>query len=337
MLFRSCVMVINEIKFTLILCVLLLIVFGLWYGYDFYDTDFADYGIEGIILKEQILRANTLQDTDLLIIGDSSGLMGIDALNLSKRLGGLRVESLCSMAWVGPAGYAKMLEKTYNTGNRPKILILIFNYTQFDRKCEWDTWEKMAAENPMHPKHIPAKGAIKQIYGKIIEPVAYNPLPGAYGQFYGDASALRSFIQNNNGTAIDPNTGLDVHSLNELRQVNANYSRKRDTAIDYSANQLFYAKLGDLSKCLPRFDSVYILVTPVPDLNYDLDSANARQITLSNIAKALSVPDSNIMNLPPYLPAYYFSTGTHLNKWGREYYTDLIADYLKTDGVMCNN
>jgi hypothetical protein len=333
-LLRILILVINEIKITLILCILLLIVFGLWYRHDFYDTDFADYSIEGIILKEQILRANTLQDTDLLIIGDSSGLMGIDARNLSKQLGGLRVESLCSMAWVGPAGYAEMLEKTYNAGNRPKILMLVFNYAQFDRKSEWEVWEKMAAENPLHPKHIPAKGAIRQIYAKIIEPVAYNPLPGAYGQFYGDANAFSLFIRNNNGTAIDPNAGLDVHSLDELQQVNANYSRKQDVAIDYTANQLFYAKLGDLSKCLPQFDSVYMLVTPVPDSNYDSGSANTRQLTISKIAELLNVPDNHIMNLPPYLPAYYFSTGTHLNKWGREYYTDLLANYLKNNVII---
>src|SRR5215813_573698 len=50
--------------------------------------------LESIVIEGQIERARTIPEADVLILGDSSALMGIDADDLGRELGGKRVESL---------------------------------------------------------------------------------------------------------------------------------------------------------------------------------------------------------------------------------------------------
>jgi hypothetical protein len=66
--------------------------------------------LENVIVEAQIARAQAGRAVDLLIVGDSSALMGIDAPVLGAKLGGARVESLALFGSVGPAGYAALLD-----------------------------------------------------------------------------------------------------------------------------------------------------------------------------------------------------------------------------------
>src|SRR5438128_7248663 len=60
------------------------------------DPSEAPDDLESLVLQEQQLRASSLDATDILIVGDSSGLMDVDGERLTALLN-LRVESLAAV------------------------------------------------------------------------------------------------------------------------------------------------------------------------------------------------------------------------------------------------
>jgi hypothetical protein len=66
--------------------------------------------IEDILISEQVRRAHELRGSiDVVILGDSSALMGIDPVELSRLFGG-RVESLALFGSTGPGAYGELLD-----------------------------------------------------------------------------------------------------------------------------------------------------------------------------------------------------------------------------------
>src|SRR4051812_35657736 len=118
------------------------------------DPDRGFYGpgvsVDTLIIKAQRERARQLRAPEVALVGDSSCLMGIDASLLGSELK-RSVESLCSLASLGPRGYAALVEMMMAHGATPDRLIIVFHPVQFRRDPSWDSWLEMLKAGPPPP------------------------------------------------------------------------------------------------------------------------------------------------------------------------------------------
>ena len=158
----------------------------------------------------------------------------------------------------------------------------------------------------------------------------YSPLPGAYSRYYGGEGAFRGTIEARQGSAVDPGSGLNVHSLDAVKTVPTAPSGE---ATDFSTNQNYQSALAVLAetvKKLPSQTSVYLIVSPLPDYTFRPGTIEQRAERAVEIAAALGVDRSHILNTPATLPVAYFASTTHLNRWGQQVYSGELAKQLAT-------
>ncbi|MBF0103585.1 MAG: hypothetical protein HQK77_22020, partial [Desulfobacterales bacterium] len=105
-----------------------------------------EYSVDFFIVYHQLERLKSDLPADIIFLGDSSCLTGINPLVLSEKLG-LKVESYCTTAFAGPETYAYMLDILAKIKYPPKQVILAFHPIQFTRSTSWDTWPPMIKSN----------------------------------------------------------------------------------------------------------------------------------------------------------------------------------------------
>src|SRR5215210_1655169 len=149
-----------------------------------------------ISVYEQILRAGSLGSLDVLLVGDSSCLMGIDPELLSQRLG-QRVASLCSIGYLGPAGYARLLKRFLASGARYKRLVVVMHPESLIRDKSWDAWTDFVdSGGPPTPSdwNLKVRSGLRLIESKLLSPFIRLPMEGVFGQYYGSVETLRRSV-----------------------------------------------------------------------------------------------------------------------------------------------
>lgn len=294
-----------------------------------------------IIVREQYNRAAHQHDrTDYLFLGDSSCLMGIDFRQLQKRIS-KSAKSLCTMAYVGPVGWAILLKKQVEAAGKPENLVFVFHPAGFKRDPGWDGWQTYLDELE-NEKESPAKLTTRFAFAMqngLLSDLIFRPMPGLLGTYYGSSASFAADVRQN-GHAIDPGTGLMPLPDNQSATGTAragNIDRRSATGLnaqvsDFGPNGLFDNALRRLDQAITEFgidkSRIRILITPVPDAIFDAKLVKDRQVALQMIIDALGLDTRSIIELPPTLPANEFSSVTHLNRWGREKYTALLAAKL---------
>jgi len=273
-------------------------------------------GVEHFIVLEQLSRSKAIK-ADIGFLGDSSCLMGIDPFLLDRRLGS--VESYCTLGFVGPAGYAAMLDRMIEHHTQPEALVLAFHPAVFARNAEWDGWVNFV-QNPdgnWPDLWFPFSG-LSYLRTEWLSLGLFSPLPGAYGRFYGGEANFRRQIHYGKGGAIDPaillrgekNVGIEGVPFNP------------------TPNSLFLTALDRLAESIRQFgpERTFLLITPVPE-SYDTAGYEARMhYTARSIAQRIGIGLGNIIEMPVSYPNALFSTVTHLNRMGRPQFTrDLSA------------
>ncbi len=119
----------------------------------------------------------------LLLTGDSSGLVGVDAPKLAATLG-VSVQSLSTMGNVGPAGWGGLLERD-RRGGPPTRLFFLFMAMPRSGRCHQTSSNMpgcMASGRNSVRRESTARRALRFGY------LGNYPLPGAWGRDYGSAA-----------------------------------------------------------------------------------------------------------------------------------------------------
>jgi hypothetical protein len=285
------------------------------------------------IVSEQVRRTETVSAPDLAFIGDSSCLMGIHVPTLRAAFPARRIESFCSIGYLGPASYAVLLDRMIERGATPRKLIVAIHPVQFVRDPSWEGWVALIRNKQLSiPVHIGfPKGGLDYLQTDWIESLIYNPLPGVFGRYYGGRNEFISDIRESHGSAVDPSAALSFPSLASFSQDLATHGPSpAGSQTSYAFNLEFEKALSELARTVARIgaDRVYLIVTPVPGSTYggtsDRDFVLARQ----QVAARLGLPVSNIIETHGSLSNPHFSSSTHLNRWGRILFTQQIAELL---------
>jgi len=288
---------------------------------------------EILMIKAQSERLETIAAPDIAFFGDSSCLMDIDIPRLQSQLTAIRsMESYCTLAFLGPAGFKAQIDKMLSRGAVPRRLVLVFNWIGFDRHKDWDGWINYALNGPP-ALQAPSMGSVLDyMRRKWVDEAVYAPLPGTFGLYYGGASAFERTIRENHGSAIDPTHGLDITSLTDMRKSLVGYTPtfQRQPA-RATINEAFREAVKELALTVDRVgrDRIYLILTPLPDIIYFGSAVTGMAEAAQKIQDDLGLSHDHILQTGRAMEAPYFSGGTHLNRWGREVFTDEVAKVMR--------
>jgi hypothetical protein len=295
---------------------------GVWQRFDPAQLPRARGVVERTILRAQIERAATIpRRVDVLSIGDSAGLMGIDPLLLGDLLGGERVEILNTIALVGPHGHARMLERFLDSGGQAGRVLLTMDGFSLQMMASWRGWEKMALDGVLDAS--PPAALLPGVRARLLSvvgPVLYVPVPGAFGDVYGSVEGLGRFVRAHRGGAIEPNSRASVGP--EALSVGL-----------YKTNERFMEALEALAKVVERLgpERLRLVFMPHPQFYASEEVSRRRRETERLMSRRLGLDVSRRLDVPAALPDRWFGTQTHLNRRGRRRFTHALAQALSAD------
>jgi len=281
-------------------------------------------GVEMTIVREQVSRAETLGGADILFIGDSSALMGFDAAELEDMLG-CGVESLATLGYAGPLFYSELLKIYSRHNSRIPVLVLFIHPSSLkltDSVFDKQGYETLLSERKSFDISSPGDRMRTYLLENVVGKIVYVLLPGYYGGYYGSAADLAEFIEDNNGTAVDPGPGFPYRK------------NRKDEEIFYLSDDM-KQRLDELGKTISQLDAGTVMVglTPYPLSLKTEETDKARTELLKEVNKIVNAGD--FLYTPAAMPDHLFVSATHLNEKGRKRLTTLIGRNLKRKGIGC--
>jgi hypothetical protein len=279
-------------------------------------------GVDREVIRAQLDRVETIPtELGVLLVGDSSGLMGIDPEMLQASLG-VETESLNTLGYVGPRGYASLLDRFRARGGTASRLVLVLHPSSLMRKPVWLAWERMTISGALDPN--PPADLVQGTRARLLsiaEPVLYFPLYGPLGDFYGNAPALGAFIRAHKGAAIEPGG-----PLGEVALVPGGNDR-------LEVNETFLETLPALAEAVDRFgpDQTRLVLMPQPDWFAGADLDRQAGEIRTRLERELHLDPARRLETPATMPAALFGTPTHLSPVGRAEFTRLLAERLADD------
>jgi hypothetical protein len=272
--------------------------------------------VEELLVLAQRERAGALPPTDVLILGDSSALMDVDPVALGEDLGHAHVESLATLAWVGPAGYAHILRQVLAT-QRPARIVILMNGTGLQQEeaiYAGTGYEAMVLSDLPGPGYARRQQLAADVrdglFLESMQSVVDFPLPGSYGRTYGTPDDLVTYIRQHQGGLVDPN----------------HYSGKRQEYV-FRLSEATASRLATLREALALAapSRVSFGITPVPDNEVGARTAESRAAVLAGVGRALDLPDDALLDLPLSMFDADFATSSHLGGAARRVFTELVA------------
>lgn len=269
--------------------------------------------VETVVVETQRRRSHTIADADVLIIGDSSALMNVDPRQLSEELSA-RVESLATIGFMGPRGYAKLLTNYSERAKPIGSLVILMHPTSLAMSEEiivGGRYEQLVLDDgPRADGNLFVEGR-RELYNKWIDPAAALPLPGAYGRFYGWAETISRTIESNHGSMTDPHPA-DVVAKG---------------APPSEISPAVATRIPDLKAAIARSGAraACVGVTPIPARHPFSEETYQRFI--ETFGEGLGVK-TRLSELPAKLPDPYFASMNHMTPEGRRVYTALLARQL---------
>lgn len=274
-----------------------------------------------LVVRQQKQRIREGARGDIVIFGDSSGLMGIDPRVLERELG-VSVQNFCTLAYAGPEAYATMLKEYLTRNPAPKLVLLAFHPWQLPRHKDWEDCLKYIDEKFKEQKDpiLRPDKRIKIFFeSALYDNFLYIPLSGSYGGYFGAQKSVETMMNTTNGSLIDANV-LFLRK-DKPRQARAKINGRTD---------LYDKSLQNLKNVLEssHLGNVALLRTPLPD-HYRYDSTRIA-LDYKYIGETLGIHHNNLLlEGLSALPAKYFSSIAHLNRHGKAYFSKLLAEKLK--------
>ncbi len=240
----------------------------------------------------------------VLLIGDSSCMMNVDAARLSELLG-VDVLNLGSVRVLGLKAYSTLLANHLKFNQPEKIVLLVnpnfvrknspsrihvdaFNHYLAGRDYYYGT-TKVWDLRRILGVHI--------VEGRLISRLPL-PLPKQFGDFYGFTTELYRYMEEHRGSAVDPRI------LNE---------KSLRGSSDYWVDSSYLEESAVFSASIPSATQLFVGLTPLPE-SFSNEEFRAFQYQSLLRDWSAAFPAAVPMNgLPPTLPDGCFATKTHLS------------------------
>lgn len=277
---------------------------------------FAALDVDRTILLHQAEASIKKSGAEILLIGDSSCLMGVSARRLGEALG-RPVLNLATLSDV-PLEMHGRLARNYceaNPGRVKALLVLMHSQTlRLGTRAEYFAQaidahlggrEQDRAGTPRMARWLGGESFRARILTRML-PV---PLPGRYGEYYGFNTGLWRYMDEHGGSAIDPHRLGKIEGSPEVR-IAPGWEE---------ASERFKA-------ATPKAVRILAGIAPSPASFAAPNHAAACQEVLEQWARWLGA--EAMSGLPLTLPDEHFASATHLNEAGVKEYTERLGAAL---------
>ncbi|MBI4327791.1 MAG: hypothetical protein HY674_21370 [Chloroflexi bacterium] len=277
------------------------------------------------ILFHQSRASRSTQNAKIVLMGDSSCMVGVDALQLSARLPGRpSVINLSLIIGLDLDVYQEALRQFLNH-NPEQLRVAVLLVTPQKLKKEDDNpyfaalWRSLSdglngpsADQP--PDTISELLGMRLFRQRLLTYLLAVPLHGDRTGFYGFSSVMRDYLTVHHGSLVDHGRYNPVQRAQETNYFLA-------PAFEPESRR-FRARLTPQIKLAAG-------LMPVPETHVGRDYRPKRTELLRQWNQWLRA-DHLLTNLPATLPDGLFASGAHLNERGQQRFTDLLAIELAT-------
>ena len=275
--------------------------------------------VDRTIVVHQAEASRSPQNAEVLLIGDSSCLMSVDAAQLTKELQ-VPVLNLGTLSHLGLESHAGLLKQYFaaNPG-RAKAIVLLMHPESLRLVSPNEYYTTMldrflAAQDSIRTTltrdRVSHWLGFEIFRGRILSRLLPIPFRGAYGRRYGFSVDLERYLVAHRGSALDP----------EPRKFQGNP--------EYRLAQQFEPASRVFRAALPADVKLYVGVTPAPQGFVQGDYPAIREAILKQWATWLR-PDAVLTDVSATLPDALFVKTTHLSAEGNRRYTSELASALK--------
>lgn len=270
------------------------------------------------ILIHQAEASRTAQDAEIILLGDSSCLMDVNARELG-RLTGKRVLNLGTLSHVTLRTHAYLLNQAVRSNAQPKTVILLMHPESLrlaHREPYFD--ETIRAyfngrdSRDGNLTFLRAAGA-DTFRSRLLTRALPIPLSGEFAEQYGFNQNLWNHLTENNGSALDPHT----------------YPKATPSGNpEYRLAVQLESHSRDFGAQMPAKSRLIVGITPSPSDYVLRNHTETCRAMLATWSQWLAT-DAALTNLLFVLPPTHFATTTHLSSSGVSVYTQLLADSLR--------
>ena len=275
--------------------------------------------VDRTILIHQAEASAERSGAQVLLVGDSSCLMDVSAVELSRSLS-RPVLNLGTLSFLDLSDYAQLLRRfaAANPGQVKTVVLLM--HPEALRRAPGGTYHpkffRAFIEGEDYIEPITLRDRVSNALGlekfraRLFARAVPAALPGNYGRRFGFSRDLDRFLTENGGSTIE----LD--------------RKKFDGSPEYRLGKQLENASRTFRAAVPPGAKLAVGITPAPagyvQRNYSQTSGNM----LDQWAKWLQA-DIVLSNLPPVMADENFARTTHLTEKGAEGYTRLLGRELR--------
>jgi hypothetical protein len=275
--------------------------------------------IDRTILVHQADASRMSQPASLVLLGDSSCMMDVNAAALQS-LTGQPALNLGTLSYLDLDSYTLLLRQYIENHPRALKTVVLLLHPMALRLAEPHTDHAQFLRDYLEGIDSSPGSAwnsrfqwvlgLDKLRNRILARCLPTPLPGSFGQYYGFTTGLERCLSEKQGGAVDPNH-LPPRGNPEF-QINPRWEKL----------------CRRFRKALPSGVTLAVGITPVPANFPGSDYPLVHKKMLATLADWLRA-DATLDGLPATLPADRFAGTTHLNGSGAREYTRLLGQALE--------
>jgi hypothetical protein len=272
------------------------------------------------ILLHQAEASQRPDDSNLLLIGDSSCLMDVVAAELGRDLPGCRARNLGSLSYLDLEAFGTILRHylVAHPGQVRAVVLLMHaealrrpGGTEYHQQVLDSFYRATDFCGPSLPRISCALG-VEILRGRLLSRAVPQPLSGAFGRTYGFTHDLWEYLATHRGSAIDPNNF-------DPTQISGSIEFRLARSLEPASRQF--------RALIPENMKLIVGITPLPQSAAPPGFAKRHQDFLRTWSQWLEA-DAALAELPAVWPDARFASAAHLNEEGARVYTQQLAESL---------
>lgn len=272
---------------------------------------------ERAVLIHQADAARSPQDAEVVLLGDSSCLMNVSALQLGESLGRPTL-NLGTFSFLDVNSHAAMLREYARTNPGRLSAVVLLMHAETLRRLGAEAFYADALENFWAGKDHSAGGAWDAQIGKALGADIFKgrilaramplPLGGVYGRRYGFTQDLENHLTTHRGSMVDP----------DPQQLKGGTEYRLAATLE-KASKNFRA-------AVPSGVNLFVGITPAPERFAGSSYPALRDAMLTQWSGWIG--GTPLTNLPAAMADVDFVRTTHLNEGAISNYTATLAAAL---------
>ena len=275
--------------------------------------------VDRTILTHKIDASQSRSDAEIVLMGDSSCLMDVDARQLSQELG-KPVLNLGTLSYLGLESQAALLRELLRRNERRVKTVVLLMHPEALRLVSPGPYHTRFLDSqirgedfflPARPRDYVSHFLGFEIFrGRLLARIIPTPLGGPFGRRYGFSSDLERYLTEHRGSVIEPD------------------HQKLNGSAEYRLAPQFQNASHAFRSAVPANIKLLVGITPVPESFAGRHYPQTRGQLLTQWQSWLRA-DAVLTNLPPTLPDHLFTKTTHLAEEGMRTYTSALTKALK--------